>query len=57
MNRYLVEIDYTVDGTPRTQRPRAVEAKDETTAKCIALGNFARGRDGKRVRITGSRIV
>lgn len=57
MNSYLIEIDYTIDGTPRTQRPRAIQAADTTTAKTIALGNFARGRDGKRVKVQGTRIV
>lgn len=57
MDRYLVEIDYTVDGTARTQRPRSIEAKDATTAKCIALVDFRTGRDGKRVKVQAARIV
>lgn len=54
---YLVEIDYTVDGTARTHRPRSVAAPNASVAKAIALGAFARGRDAKRVKITGARIV
>jgi hypothetical protein len=57
MSAYLVEIDYTVDGTARTQRPRSIEATDATTAKTIALGNFKARRDGKRVKVQGARIV
>lgn len=57
MNRYLVEINYTVDGIARTQRPRSIEAADATTAKTIALGDFKSGRDGKRVQVISIRLV
>lgn len=57
MNRYLVEINYTVDGIARTQRPRSIEAADPTTAKTIALGDFKSGRDGKRVQVISIRLV
>lgn len=57
MNTYLFEIDYTVDGQLRTQRPRSIEAKDETTAKIEALSTWKTGRDGKRVKLVAIRTV
>jgi hypothetical protein len=56
MNAYLVTITYTVDGTPRTHKPRSITASSAAEAKTIALGNFAENRDGKRVIITGASV-
>lgn len=52
MTTYLVEIHYTVDGTPRISRPRSIRSSHPEIAKTVALGNFASGRDGRRVKIT-----
>lgn len=55
-NRYLVAITYTVDGTPRTAN-RDAYGTTPLQAKINALTDFAAHRDGRRVRITGSKVV
>ena len=52
---YFVAISYTVDGKSRTSTRRQ-EAATPLQAKTAALNAFAAGRDGRRVKITGSTV-